>query len=97
MTDYVHEHLATAPMREGMPVRGGLVLPGGGLLSIQASHFHYCSPRDDAGPYTSVEVMAIDCDDIPEEWSEYDDGGVYGWIPVALVNAYIASRMVRHG
>jgi hypothetical protein len=84
-------------MPKGMRVREAMELPGGGNLSIQASAFHYCSPRDDDGPYVSVEVLPYGCPDIPEAWAEYRDGdsGIYGYIPVDLVNAYIASRHWR--
>lgn len=31
----------------------------GGSLSVQASKLHYCEPRSDVGPYTTVEVGAV--------------------------------------
>jgi hypothetical protein len=35
-----------------------ITLPDGTLLSVQASAQHYCSPRDDNGPYTHFECRA---------------------------------------
>lgn len=69
-------------------------------LSVQASHYHYCTPRDDTGPYTQVEVGFPDAEP-PDTWSEYFDGdwekdnrcdSVYGWVPVSLVELFIESH-----
>ena len=70
-------------------------------LSVQGSSFHYCSPRDDEGPYTRVEVGFIEMNGEqfapPEQWREYADGdefptSVYGYVPVDLVHALIAEH-----
>ena len=73
-------------------------LKDGTCLSIQASTVHYCSPRDDEGPYSAVEVGYINDGHgntvtPPETWREYADGekfpsGVYGYIPIALVQSF---------
>ena len=67
----------------------------GTKVSVQASHMHYCKPRDDIGPYTHVEVGYPDVDP-PESWAEYGDGdypsSVYGYVPVELVREYIAAH-----
>ena len=34
-----------------------------GDLSVQASEFHYCTPRHDKGPYYSYEVAYFDKND----------------------------------
>ena len=62
----------------------------GTTLSVQASKYHYCTPRNNLGPYTHVEVgfpTAV----VPETWEPYNDGdtGIYPWIPVRLVLDYI--------
>jgi len=36
--------------------RKRLVLTDGNTMSVQANDFTYCSPRDNVGPYTEVEV-----------------------------------------
>ena len=59
-------------------------------LSVQASVTHYCEPRNDAGPYTKVEIG------FPSKKVEalmpYIDGdrfgpteNVYGYVPVQVV------------
>lgn len=63
----------------------------GTTMSVQASKFHYCTPRDDHGPYTQVEVW--NCGS-PEAWSEYGTGEYpYAYIPIELV----AEEIDRHG
>jgi len=66
-------------------------------MSVQASETSYCTPRDNIGPYTHVEIgfpnaieemiigFAEDADD--------PTGTVYGWVPAGLVNALI----IKHG
>ena len=74
-------------------------------LSIQASKYHYASPRNDSRPswtqYDCVEVGFIkDANNQPvappEEWRQYSDGefpsDVYGYVPVALVHKFIADH-----
>lgn len=66
------------------------------ILSVQASWAHYCSPRNDEGPYTSVEVgypsSAVE-DLLPyaEDPSSPTDT-VYGFVPVEVVDAVIAAH-----
>ena len=76
-------------------------------LSIQASSFHYCSPRRDWGPWTAVEVgFPSSKDPLLEEFAEDPnapvekgrDGSVsvqtvYGWVPAAVVKALLE----KHG
>lgn len=65
----------------------------GTALSVQASRNHYCSPRNDEGPYTKVEVGYPSVLP-PDLWNEYreDDIPIYGWVPIELVYFYIASH-----
>lgn len=71
-------------------------------LSVQASEFHYCSPRlneiNHWSDYSAVEVGFItDADGLeftpPASWSEYADGDfpsdVYGYVPTEMVKAFI--------
>ena len=55
----------------------------GGFLSVQASSYHYCSPKEDSGPYISYEVAYFDENDnwskLPE-LGDSGDGMVYGWV-----------------
>lgn len=76
--------------------RDHLTLKSGLQLSIQASVHTYCTPKNDDGPWTHVEVM-VKNDSPPHdnqpiyEWREYYEpsGGIYGYLPVELVNKLI--------
>jgi len=78
-----------------MIVRPHLVCKDGTEISVQASSFHYCSPRNNVGPYSEVEIACLedelfkDCDDEGNcyEWK------VYGYVPVDLVKQFIE----KHG
>lgn len=65
----------------------------GTTLSVQASRNHYCSPRNNEGPYTKVEV-GYPTASPPEIWKQYGESDVpiYGWAPIELVYFYIASH-----
>ena len=70
----------------------------GTRLSVQASQYHYCTPRADEGPYTRVEV-GFPSITPPDSWREYCDGHwseatntVFAFIPVGLVEEFIASH-----
>lgn len=83
------------------PANPRTVCADGTSLSVQASAFLYCIPRDDEGPYTHVEVGFIrDANDKalapPDAWRKYADGGfpsdVYGYVPIELVDEFINSH-----
>ena len=72
----------------------------GTKLSVQASHYHYSTPRDNTGPYTEVEV-AFPTVEPPESWARHFDGdwdsgdrtgSVYGYVPIELVREYIEAH-----
>lgn len=65
-----------------------------GEMSIQASEFHYCYPKDDYGPYTQVEVAVFDKDgertkeDALKDYADClddDHQPVYGYVPYGTV------------
>lgn len=68
----------------------------GASLSVQASRFHYCFPRNNEGPYAQVEV-GFPSVKPPESWREYCQGDfdaapcdtVYGNVPLTLVAEFI--------
>ena len=64
--ELLQQHLRPAPSISEICVRDFVATTSGTRLSVQASHFHYCRPRDDVGPYTRVEVMHPDA---PEKWT----------------------------
>ena len=80
-------------------------LADGASLSVQANQYAYCSPRIDGLPkwqdYRQVEVGFIyskgeEQMTPPESWKNYSDGSfpstVYGYVPVSLVEAFIAEH-----
>ena len=73
-----------------------IVCMDGSSLSVQASEYTYCSPRENVGPYDQVEVG------YPsrrfEELMPYIDGdadtdptaSVYGYVPIEIVEQIVA-------
>ena len=100
--DYVNEFLSNSKgwVYETPPGIGNqlinrtlVVLKDGTSMSIQASKYHYCEPRDNHGPYTQVEV-GFPNRLIPEilEFAEDQDSPkdtVYGYVPVDVLNEVI--------
>jgi|LWDU01.1.fsa_nt_gi hypothetical protein len=72
-------------------------LKSGFNVSIQASERSYCEPRNNTGPYTSVELGFPSAPDSLiigyAEDSDDPTGTVYGWVPVGVVQALIS----KHG
>lgn len=70
-----------------------IVCANGFKMSVQASRMHYCSPRDNVGPWRTVEIgspnriepLLWDYAVEPGKWTET----VYGYVPVELVAAVI--------
>lgn len=65
-------------------------------MSVQASSGHYCSPRNDVGPWVTVEVgfPSQACADLMP-YAENADAPcdtVYGWVPVEVVEKVIADH-----
>lgn len=84
------------------PIEPKVTCADGTTLSVQASRTHYCTPRDDEGPYTQKEVGFIfdaNGKEItpPRSWKPYADGDfpsyVYGYVPVELIEKLIT----KHG
>jgi hypothetical protein len=82
--------------RLGFRVRPQILCADGTTISVQASTGHYCIPRDGVGPYTTVEVGFPSA-----PWPEAaaykfgdnsDSDSVFGYVPVVLVEAYIAAH-----
>ena len=65
-------------------------------MSVQANHGAYCSPRDDEGPYESVEVgfpsyPVLELREYAEDPNDMENT-VYGWVPLELVRKIIYVR-----
>jgi len=67
-----------------MKIRDRVVFPDGFSMSIQASEYHYCAPRDNVGPYTEVEVgYPSQAEPLLEEYS--DGCGVFAYVPKEVI------------
>jgi len=84
------------------PINKVAVCADGFQMSVQASHFHYCSPRNDEGPYSTVEVgFPSEKEDLLVPYAELwnDDGSadytdlVYAYVPSSVVLEVVA----KHG
>jgi hypothetical protein len=66
-------------------------------VSVQANRYNYCTPRDDHGPWSLVE-LGFPSAPMPElaEWIESDDPNatdtVWGYVPLHRVAAVLASH-----
>ena len=98
MTDPVNFHISA---HRGKITHGvanpapAICMADGERVSVQASAHHYCSPRDNAGPYTHFEVWCWPEAETPPEFEacggSVDDPAAQ--VPLADVLAYIT----RHG
>lgn len=74
-----------------------VVCADGAQVSIQASEMHYCTPRDNAGPYTHIEA-GFPTVAPPESWMPYAGEPdkpletVYGYMPADLVQEFTAAH-----
>ena len=60
------------------------------VMSVQASSMHYCTPRDNVGPWTHVEI-GYPSRVIPElaQYGEQGYSSVYAYVPIELVENII--------
>ena len=83
--------------RSYLEITPRIICKDGFSLSVQASEFTYCSPRDNEGPWTRVEVgFPSQKDDLLMEYAEdasIPTGTVYGYVPIEVV----AEVIERHG
>lgn len=69
----------------------------GATVSIQASEYHYCTPRDNDGPYTHIEAGYPSVAP-PDSWMEFCEDSntptetVYGYMPVSCVAEFVAAH-----
>jgi hypothetical protein len=85
--DYVNKFLQAT---KHTLFRDNITLVDGSILSIQASEYHYCSPRkNNLSTYKTVEVWLF-----PEDENFFSEwGGSYespaAYVPIEEVNKYI--------
>lgn len=75
------------------PFNSKLTLANGVTVSVQASSYHYCDPRSDTGPYTTLEMgfPSVKPPDYIMEHAETPDQPtetVYGYVPVELIQRW---------
>ena len=58
----------------GIKIRPRIICANGFGVSIQASDSHYCTPRNNYGPYLRVEI-GYPSDEVPE-WRDYAENKV---------------------
>jgi hypothetical protein len=94
--DALQRHLASAAeiplgvdgrfMREPLPP---ITCRDGAEFSVQAGEHMYCSPRENTGPWDTVEVMTIG-NHTAKNWE--DTGEPAGWVPIEDVAKEILDR-----
>lgn len=88
--DRLQKHLATEIITQlGMTYKMLAVsvkCADGTTLSVQASHWHYCTPRENKGPYTEVEVW---CASAPVTEFDYSEDGPSAYVPIEDVVRFI--------
>lgn len=89
----LQRYLSTAPRRfPGGPVPA-IHCRDGFHMSVQASSGTYCTPRNDSGPWSQVEIgypnriepLLFEYAETKGDWTQT----VYGWVPIELVAAVI--------
>lgn len=71
-----------------------IICSDGSAVSVQASEYHYCTPRNNEGPYTHVEA-GYPQGKVPVSWKKYAEdkedlnATVYPYMPIYLVEKYI--------
>lgn len=91
------ETFSSLPALKSRPnLKEPIVCADGFRMSVQASRTHYCSPREDEGPYTSFEVGFPSAQD--ERLIRYAEdkrrpkNTVYGWVPAEVIDEVIAAH-----
>lgn len=77
---------------------GQVICASGLKMSVQASAYHYCTPRESEGPWSCVEV-GFPSERIEalmpwmEDWGDTDPTQtVYGYVPIDVVAQVIADH-----
>ena len=92
--DRLQKHLATEIIKTSTglyykPPTDLVKCADGTTLSVQASEDHYCTPRDNQGPYTTVEVWC-ESSDVTE--FEYSEEGPSAYVPIEDVVRFIENH-----
>jgi len=89
IVDDLNDHLMHSPKAWGEmgPVQS-VTCGDGTEMSVQASQYHYCTPRSDEGPWASVEVKV----DSEMQFFEIDDDGIGAYVAIEDVAREIYAR-----
>lgn len=99
IVDALREYLSSSPISDlghfqakdlARPVKCG----DGTLLSVQASSYHYCEPKQNRADWSSVEVMFLS-DTVTPQHIEIDSYGIGAYVPIEKVAAEIYDRRDR--
>lgn len=89
----LQEHLQSATVINGHRYPVAAVICGDGTrFSVQAGNYLYCSPRDNSGPWTAVEVMTLTDGVTPINWQHDAGDNLAGWVPIESVAREIYQR-----
>jgi len=88
--------MLSTPQFQG--ARPRIVCRDGASISVQAARYTYCTPRDDKGPYTHVEVgypshPFPEGADFKHDQDANDQDTVFAYVPVEIVWEWIT----KHG
>lgn len=91
------DYIINTPVAKRDLIMPLLVCADGFSLSVQASMHHYCTPRNNEGPWTEVEVgFPSVLEEILLPYAEDEEDPietVYGYVPVSVVRGVIR----KHG
>lgn len=95
MTSFAAIHPTIPKSRNGIS-KSAIKCADGFTMSVQASSFHYCTPRTDKGPHTAFEVgfpsERVEALMPYAEDAETPTETVYGWVPVEIIDAIISEH-----
>lgn len=89
--------IITTPVAKREIVMPMLVCADGFSMSVQASFGHYCTPRDNDGPWTEAEVgFPSSAEELLIPYAEDEEDPtetVYAYVPVSVIREVIR----KHG
>lgn len=93
VVENLNQYLQSAPRQwPGGPVPH-ITCRDGTVLSVQASEYSYCYPRNNTGPWVKVEVMVCSKKTKPIHFVvDPDDSNIGGYIPIECVAKEILTR-----
>lgn len=84
------------PSHVNMLCKAPIICNDGFTMSVQASEFHYCAPRENTGPYHQFEVgFPSKREPLLMEYAENKRSPrntVYGWVPASVIDKVIAAH-----